>query len=162
GGSETVCISRDDVLFVGGIDDEDPNGTGAKLSALRLDNGEMLWSVKVPSLGGAGRVAASPDGKVVALMVTSGERQLTVHLFDGATGKALEGAVDYESAGLPGPLLEFSADGRFLVGSTTDGLFFLDPRTGSLAHSLKLEGAIGCATLCPLGRTVALAIGDAN
>lgn len=158
GNSDAVCI-HDDVIFVGGLDDG-PNNTDCKLSAVRLDNGEVLWSVKIPSQGGPGRVAVSPDGKTVAMAVHSGEMQSSVHLFDATTGKALERAKEYEAAGFAGPLLEFSADGRFLVGSTQESLFFLDPRTGALLHSVKLEGGMGCAALCPLGRSVAVSLGE--
>jgi WD40 repeat protein len=156
-----ACVARDvDVLFVSGLDEDNPNGMGVKMTALRLGDGEVLWTVKVPSQGGGqGRIAASPDGKVVALAFLGGDGQTTVRLFDGSTGKPLANARDFEKGGQVGALLEFSGDGRTLVASVDGvGLFVLDGRTGELLQSVELTGHVASAALDASGRMAAVAV----
>src|SRR5262249_4666312 len=160
GAPESLCVARDvDVLFAAGLNANALNAQGSgSLTALDLDNGERLWSVEVQGQSPF-HVAASPDGKVVALATASGEGQMSVRLFDGSTGKSLAGSREFEKAGAPAALLEFSGDGRTLVASAEPGgLFVLDGHTGELLHSVEIEGHVSSAALCPRGRMAAVAL----
>jgi hypothetical protein len=114
--------------------------TGKELR--RLDSGN----------GRAAQLAFSPDGKLLAEVFWTADRQNSVvHLWDVAAGKRCEREPLGECA-------LFSPDGSILItleGSTDETINFWDTATGKKAHTISTKEGIRCLVLSPDGKVLA-------
>jgi hypothetical protein len=124
------------IAFPSGSVTIDPAGNGG----LYFDRAFSRW---LP----VGREAVSPDGTHYAFVTPDGQQgQSVIHIVDVATGKdrafpLVSSAVDF---GQRASVFDYSADGIYLTQAFEHiwpGVWFLDPRTGSIRQAADVERA---------------------
>jgi WD40 repeat protein len=112
-----------------------------------LASGKALWASDAHKTGPAGRVAFSPDGKLLAS--ADGGHPNALHLWDARTGRPagrLQGHTWFPTS------LGFSPRGDTLISSGSDGIRFWDVSTCKQTRHLPDSGDLA---LSPDGRLLA-------
>lgn len=118
-------------------------GTGGRMVAARLSNGERIWSQDV---GGLHQPIVSGN---TVFIVDAQDRALALDKASGAPRWIVQ--LPTEKQAWAGPLL---AGNRLWVGSTTGDLLGLDPATGQTVATQSLRDAIYMSPIAAGGRMI--------
>jgi WD40 repeat protein len=145
---------------------EDPAaGPSKSVQVVQLDSKKKWRDISITKRGTVA-AALSLDLRFVAVMFdTSNFRldkweELEVEIYDTNSGR-LASFRSFVRARHPGSILEFSPDGRYVLGSVgynrMNELFLLDYRAGTVAWTIQTRGSVtGPAVFSPQGRMLAI------
>jgi RNA polymerase sigma factor (sigma-70 family) len=115
---------------------------------------KALWIIKISKDIRGGRIAFSPDGKLLA----SEDNERRVAVFDASTGKVVH---SLESEKGTGQGVAFSPDGKLIATGEDKAVNLWDVTTGKRVRSVQgRNGKVACVTFSPDGKMLVAGSAD--
>jgi WD40 repeat protein len=150
----SLAFSPDGKRLASGAADKAGVHAGGEAKLWDMATNQELFTLALPR--GAGCLAYSPDGSMVALGCQEG----SIHLCNAATAKFRQPSLEQQHVVRA---LAFSPDGKTLASAAGQLVKLWDPATGK--HRADLKGHkqfIPCLAYSPSGRTLASGSADGN